>query len=305
MKIKQLLLNVYHRTYNYKMGEVVTLHRLGEWDNDRLYSIEELKVTIPSLQRYVDTHRETHDFISLAELEERLKKRSRFQKPFICITLDDGYKDNLTIGLPFFEKNNIPFGLFVTTNFIEKRPAFNWPFIVERILKANDSLLIEGKTYRCANIEEKNDVFQQFRKMILDWDYQELEQHFYSAFQEYITDEVLENLTMTWDDVKKISQSKLCTIGSHCVSHCRNSVMKDEDVLREFSESKKILEEQIGKEVRYIAYPFGCATDVRTDVGKFANQAGYTLGFTVGGIIRRNLKNQYMIPRVLLYNEQL
>lgn len=305
MSIKQTLLKIYHSTYNYKMGEVVTLHRLGDWDNDRLYSIEELKVTIPSLQHYVDTLRETHDFISLSELETRLKKRSRFQKPFICITLDDGYKDNLTMGLPFFEKNNIPFGLFVTTNFIEKRPAFNWPFIVERILKANYSLLIEGKTYKCASTEEKNDVFQLFRKMILDWDYQELEQHFYSAFQEYITDEVLENLTMTWDDVKKISQSPLCTIGSHCVSHCRNSVMKDEDVLREFSESKRILEEHIGKEVRYIAYPFGCSTDVRLDVGNFAEQAGYTLGFTVGGIIRRKHKNQYMVPRVLLYNDKL
>lgn len=120
-----------------------------------------------------------------------------------------------------------------------------------------------------------------------------------------MTEDVYEDILMTWDDIKRMSQSPYCTIGSHTLSHCRNSGMRDEDILREFTKSKRILEDKIGKPVKYIAYPYGCTTDVRTDIGVLSQQAGYKYGFTVGGIIRRKIKDIYRIPRVLLYNRDI
>lgn len=111
------------------------------------------------------------------ELENRLNHPNR-KRPFLCITIDDGYKDNLTYGLPIFEKNKIPFALFVTTNFISNKKAFNWPFIVERIIKKDDELIVEGEVYSCKTLEDKSSTFQRLRALILSWDYKELESHF-------------------------------------------------------------------------------------------------------------------------------
>ena len=89
------------------------------------------------------------------------------------------------------------------------------------------------------------------------------------------------------------------------LKQCLDSVMEDDDILREFVDSKRILEEKIGKSVNYIAYPYGCTTDVRNDIGIFAKRAGYKYGFTVGGIIRGKLKDVYRIPRLMLYNRDI
>lgn len=44
----------------------------------------------------------------------------------IAITLDDGYADNLTVGLPLFERLQVPFTVYVTTGFIDNRMPMWW-----------------------------------------------------------------------------------------------------------------------------------------------------------------------------------
>ena len=53
----------------------------------------------------------------LVSLDETLGPQ---RKPFVAVTFDDGYRDNLTIALPLLEKYQVPMTLFVTAGFLGK-----------------------------------------------------------------------------------------------------------------------------------------------------------------------------------------
>lgn len=57
------------------------------------------------------------EFVSLDELARRVDKWN-YEKRFVCITLDDGYKDNYMEALPIFRKYNIPFCIYVVPGYV-------------------------------------------------------------------------------------------------------------------------------------------------------------------------------------------
>jgi peptidoglycan/xylan/chitin deacetylase (PgdA/CDA1 family) len=63
--------------------------------------------------------------ISLSELASRINSKS-IQGNEICITFDDGYKDNLTNAIPILKKYNIPATIFITTANIGKQANHDW-----------------------------------------------------------------------------------------------------------------------------------------------------------------------------------
>ena len=45
---------------------------------------------------------------------------------WICLTFDDGYRDNYTLAYPILKRLNVPFCLYVTTGFIDNRQPMWW-----------------------------------------------------------------------------------------------------------------------------------------------------------------------------------
>ncbi|BDD02891.1 polysaccharide deacetylase family protein [Aureibacter tunicatorum] len=76
-------------------------------------------------------------------------------------------------------------------------------------------------------------------------------------------------------------------IGSHCLNHVHLAEKNEETVLTELIDSKKGLEEIIGKEIVSIAYPFGSYNEKVLDL---AHQAGYTWAVSTnpGSNIKKN-----------------
>ena len=54
-----------------------------------------------------------------------------------------------------------------------------------------------------------------------------------------------------------MSQCDLCTVGSHGVNHGEYALLKKGDALRDLKESKRVLEQLIGKPVEMYAFPYG------------------------------------------------
>jgi peptidoglycan/xylan/chitin deacetylase (PgdA/CDA1 family) len=73
-----------------------------------------------------------------------------------------------------------------------------------------------------------------------------------SVFRRYIKDEEL----MDWDDVRRLGDMGF-EIGSHSLSHNPSSELSSGDSSREFSESKRIIEEETGLPVKSFSFPFG------------------------------------------------
>lgn len=84
---------------------------------------------------------------------------------------------------------------------------------------------------------------------------------------------------MTWDHVRQLHQSGLVEFGSHTCSHARLRQLTDEQILRELTQSKKVIEEQLGAPCISFCYPFGSGGfDAR--VRPLVFQAGYQFDFS-------------------------
>lgn len=94
-----------------------------------------------------------------------------------------------------------------------------------------------------------------------------------------ITDRVGQPGFMSWEQIKEMQDSGLVSFGSHTLSHRRLRSLPDEEIVREITESKRVLEEKLGRPVTAFCYPFGAGgfdKRVRPQVFK----AGYLFDFS-------------------------
>ena len=298
---KRLMVDAYNACFNPAYGQILMLHRIGREEQVRQRCLGELMVSVEWLQHFVDEKRKHFDFVSLDEVTERILHQSKRVRPFICFTLDDGFRDNLTAGLPFFEKNDIPFAVFVTSDFVNRHPAFNYPFLLEHIVRDNETMCVDGQSYECRTEEQKNQTFGKLKSLVLSQSYEGFEDRIETLFSPYIMPSYREDLTMTWDEVGEMANSPLCTVGSHAMTHCRLSNLTDEELKYELGESKRQIEDHLGKPCEYISYPFGWITDVNENVCRVAKEVGYKMGLVShGGGIKKNDRDLFSVKRIML-----
>lgn len=94
-----------------------------------------------------------------------------------------------------------------------------------------------------------------------------------------VTDWVGQEGFLGWGEIRELADSGV-TIGSHSLTHRWLPDIQDESLLRrEIFESKKIIEEQIGKAVRHFSYPVG---GVNPRVAELVQKAGYGAAWVAG-----------------------
>ena len=102
------------------------------------------------------------------------------------------------------------------------------------------------------------------------------------------------------EQLLQLSSNPLCTIGAHSMTHVNLS--KIDDCKWEISKSKTVLEQIIGKEVKYFAYPYGSKGAVPSDACIAAKEAGFCLAFSaVNAPLSYNSykDNRWFLPRVV------
>ncbi len=99
--------------------------------------------------------------------------------------------------------------------------------------------------------------------------------------------------------LKQLAASELVTIGSHTVTHPDLSAVSQARMISEIVDSKKYLEDLLGREIKYFSYPFGRFN--RRVVDEVV-RAGYKAAFC-GVPFRRYAQNKlFQIPRIPLYH---
>lgn len=98
-------------------------------------------------------------------------------------------------------------------------------------------------------------------------------------------------------EVKALAASECFSIGSHTINHVHLDQLSKEERVKELAESKRALEELIGKPVRSLAYPYG---DYDQAVIDDTIETGYEVGFAVQdrGLFERDAR--WSIPRIYM-----
>ncbi len=125
------------------------------------------------------------------------------------------------------------------------------------------------------------------------WAYPLLKKYGLNATFFIITDNVGKPGVLTWPQIKEMNDNGM-VIGSHSLSHPNLNAIGDEQLRRELTDSKKILEEKIGKKVDLLAYPGG---NYNAHVIDFVKEAGYQAALSVYKIIDQEPKFRYAIRR--------
>lgn len=107
------------------VGEIWMLHRVVE-QRSTVHEQRDLEVTVDWLeQQLLEYKSKGYKFIYINDIP----KLSTFHfslSTFICLTFDDGYRDNYTLAYPLLKRLGIPFTVYVTTGFIDNRSPMWW-----------------------------------------------------------------------------------------------------------------------------------------------------------------------------------
>ena len=115
-RIKRKLYKALHPV----VGEVWMLHRVVEQRSEKPEQ-RVLEITPNWLEQKILEYRQRgYTFVSIGDLSSLTTKR------FICITFDDGYRDNYSLAYPLMKRLGVPFTVYVTTGFIDNRLPMWW-----------------------------------------------------------------------------------------------------------------------------------------------------------------------------------
>lgn len=102
---------------------------------------------------------------------------------------------------------------------------------------------------------------------------------------------------LSCDMIREMLQYEGFELGSHTLTHRKLSTLTTDESRQEISQSKEILEETFGREVRAIAYPYGSSSAVLGRDRKAAQVAGYQMGYaTIASGYSSG--SRYNIPRL-------
>ncbi len=201
----------------------------------------------------------------------------------LCITFDDGYRDNLTHAAPILARYRLPATVFLATGFIGAS-AVPWFDQIASAFKTTTASAFRAPWGAVVPLETVPE-----RVAAIARSQAHLKTVPHAAFAGELERlcgavaprgaEAAKNTMLGWDDVHAL-RGLGCAIGAHTVTHPILSRMSDDDAAREISESRRMIEAGCGIAPRAFAYPNGQATDYTETTVRLVREAGFQCAVT-------------------------
>ena len=145
------------------VGAILTLHHVRPPRADAFQPNRLLEVSPQFLDDVLTGLRRTNvDIVTLDEMHRRMTECD-FRRRFVCLTFDDGYRDNLQHALPILRKHGAPFTLYVPTSFPDRAGELWW-LTLEAVIAKRSLIAIrmegEDRRYQCDSTEAKYELYE-------------------------------------------------------------------------------------------------------------------------------------------------
>lgn len=268
--IKRINRKLYKITHP-EWGSVLMLHRVTP-ERSNIEHNRRFEVTPEFLENLIASYRSKgYVFVSLDEVSCMLAKRKRPESKFVCITFDDGFRDNYEVAFPLLKKLNVPFAIYVATDFYEKKAKLWW-YVLEDCVH-DDNTLFNEMHHRLINLPPDEIVYV-------------MEETFPQCGEVFV--QMSEQLTLDASQIVELAAEPLCTIAAHSVSHAKLDTLSYDEQYNEIAGSKHKLEELINRPVCHFSYPFGA---YNADSLRIVKELGFrTVAKAWGGCVRTDGK---------------
>ncbi len=203
---------------------------------------------------------------NVLRLEDDWSQLVNSNEKYVVITFDDGYVDNYKYAFPILEKYKVPATIFVSTDLIGTNDMYWWDelekiFIIDEF---EGNFIFEQREYKILNNDDREKACMEIRNYLKDLVPDDRNERLEDlreilGINKANTEELR---CVRSEELKRMAESDYITIGCHTKSHLSMGKNKSKELLEsEVRDSKKILEEHIGKGITTFAYPFGGDSD--------------------------------------------
>ena len=293
------------------IGAIVTLHHVRPPRRDKFQPNRLLEVTPRFLEKVVrKLRRQGLDLVSLDEMHRRLVEED-FKRRFVCVTIDDGYRDTLQWAYPILKANEVPFATYVPTSFPDRIGELWW-LALEAVVARNAriTLLVDDQErgFECATLEEKHHVFEQLYQWVRSFRTEdELRRVVRDLSVRYQVDiaAFCEDLCMSWEDLSRLGADPLVTIGAHTVNHVMLAKTPERQARAEMAMSRSVIEASIGLRPHHLSYPVGDPSSAGPREFRMAAELGFKTAVTTrpGVLFPEHRSHLTALPRISLNGE--
>jgi len=250
---------------------ILYLHSIIDLDGDCSWKPLRDSTSLEDLDRSLAVLSQHYQFISLSDASEILKGKKKAIKNALVITLDDGYRNNITVAGPIFAKYGITPTLFVATSFVEPHKTF-WferlDYLLQQVAEEQLTVVINDSNFtfncQCRKVLKKS--YADFRVVVKNAfesdiamnNYLEelacqLENDLGCSLNDIVDDPC--GATVDWQDLQQLVKTGCFEIAAHTVNHFRLALVDEAVARHELQESQRKIEERLNINCRAFCYP--------------------------------------------------
>ena len=288
---RQLLLLGYHRVLPIEAAHVGDIDLVSATPEEFAWQME-----------YVQRRFEP---VTFAQIADALDGEGVLPKRAVAITFDDGFFDLHTHAFPILRRLGMPATMFVSTDYVDQSQPFWFDLVAWLIMQAPPASIRLTPTSEPVPAADSDAARRVAVVKTLKWlkncDQSECTAAV-AALCEQFPDEVAKGRAqlgrgLTWDQVREMAAGGI-EFGSHTASHCCLTKVEPQQLDRELVHSKRRLEQQLGKPITAIAYPFGGRAAFDDTVIAAVRRAGYRVAASyMPGVNDLRMINRFALLR--------
>jgi peptidoglycan/xylan/chitin deacetylase (PgdA/CDA1 family) len=290
---------------------ILVYHTFSEGDESKVhdgsYYGRQGAVSTDSLEAHLKWLSEFARFVPLREIVKTThENNSTYMEDWeVAVTLDDGYRNNLTLGLPLFERFEVPVTWFVSTGFVEGDDLPWWDLVDYTARVARPSLSIDtGRSQSAFDLSVAEDRTH-FRTACQKWFLEapaDVSRRVRDQIEERIPGGMPENAFASRSEILEASRSPRIQLGGHTVSHPNLANRPAKNVRQEVRSGKRKLEAWTDQSVRWFAYPYGGRNHWRDHTKDIVKGEGFEGAVTTERAYVHQANDRFEIPRLTVPN---
>ena len=277
--------NLYKRLFRKGRVRILCLHDVSK----RAVGRESFSVyTSPeAFEAFLNFIAKRYLVVDLKTAVKALAEDMRLQEDWVALTFDDCYKGWVDYVGPLCGVRGTPYAVFVTTDPLDTGLPLAYDLLVDYaertwrkvadLSRWGMGMFVLGGAVDNLKFVEKLGV--RLRALGREERISALEE--IGRYLGVSTDpKIFGNLMLAWKDLQNIDKSG-ATIGFHGVTHRFLGDLDERECRWEIEESKRRMEEMLGRNVQYFAYPFGVIGKKGGMLKAFLKSAGVRFAFTL------------------------